>query len=121
MNELVSVSQNVTVEILEPTERRLHGLHGLHGLYGLHGLHILHGLHGLQSAFYHDISCDLAHSIKAFSQMSTQPVIDLVIKIYVDGIVLTISCKKYYVCKWSCDNNLRKLHFYLAYLATLSH
>ena len=115
MNELVSVSQNVTVEILEPTER------GLHGLYGLHGLHILHGLHGLQSAFYHDISCDLAHSIKAFSQMSTQPVIDLVIKIYVDGIVLTISCKKYYVCKWSCDNNLRKLHFYLAYLATLSH
>ena len=118
MNELVSVSQNVTVEILEPTER---GLHGLHGLYGLHGLHILHGLHGLQSAFYHDISCDLAHSIKAFSQMSTQPVIDLVIKIYVDGIVLTISCKKYYVCKWSCDNNLRKLHFYLAYLATLSH
>ena len=118
MNELVSVSQNVTVEILEPTER---GLHGLHGLYGLHGLHILHGLHGLQSAFYHDISYDLAHSIKAFSQMSTQPVIDLVIKIYVDGIVLTISCKKYYVCKWSCDNNLRKLHFYLAYLATLSH
>ena len=65
MNELVSVSQNVTVEILEPTER---GLHGLHGLYGLHGLHILHGLHGLQSAFYHDISCDLAHSIKAFSE-----------------------------------------------------
>ena len=118
MNELVSVSQNVTVEILESTER---GLHGLYGLHGLHGLHILHGLHGLQSAFYHDISCDLAHSIKAFSQMSTQPVIDLVIKIYVDGIVLTISCKKYYVCKWSCDNNLRKLHFYLAYLATLSH
>ena len=65
MNELVSVSQNVTVEILEPTER---GLHGLHGLYGLHGLHILHGLHGLQSAFYQDISCDLAHSIKAFSE-----------------------------------------------------
>ena len=62
MNELVSVSQNVTVEILEPTER------GLHGLYGLHGLHILHGLHGLQSAFYHDISCDLAHSIKAFRE-----------------------------------------------------
>ena len=59
MNELVSVSQNVTVEILEPTER------GLHGLYGLH---ILRGLHGLQSAFYHDISCDLAHSIKAFSE-----------------------------------------------------
>ena len=59
MNELVSVSQNVTVEILEPTER------GLHGLYGLH---ILHSLHGLQSAFYHDISCDLAHSIKAFSE-----------------------------------------------------
>ena len=118
MNELVSVSQNVTVEILESTEC---GLHGLYGLHGLHGLHILHGLHGLQSAFYHDISCDLAHSIKAFSQMSTQPVIDLVIKIYVDGIVLTISCKKYYVCKWSCDNNLRKLHLYLAYLATLSH
>ena len=65
MNELVSVSQNVTVEILEPTER---GLHGLYGLHGLHGLHILHGLHGLQSAFYHDISCDLAHSIKAFSE-----------------------------------------------------
>ena len=62
MNELVSVSQNVTVEILESTER------GLHGLYGLHGLHILHGLHGLQSAFYQDISCDLAHSIKAFSE-----------------------------------------------------
>ena len=65
MNELVSVSQNVTVEILEPTER---GLHGLYGLHGLHGLHILHGLHGLQPAFYHDISCDLAHSIKAFSE-----------------------------------------------------
>ena len=65
MNELVSVSQNVTVEILESTER---GLHGLYGLHGLHGLHILHGLHGLQSAFYHDISCDLAHSIKAFSE-----------------------------------------------------
>ena len=65
MNELVSVSQNVTVEILEPTER---DLHGLHGLYGLHGLHILHGLHGLQSALYHDISCDIAHSIKAFSE-----------------------------------------------------
>ena len=65
MNEPVSVSQNVTVEILEPTER---GLHGLHGLYGLHGLHILHGLHGLQSALYHDISCDIAHSIKAFSE-----------------------------------------------------
>ena len=62
MNELVSVSHNVTVEILEPTER------GFHGLYGLHGLHILHGLHGLQSAFYHDISCDLAHSTKAFSE-----------------------------------------------------
>ena len=65
MNELVSVSQNVTVEILESTER---GLHGLYGLHGLHGLHILHGLHGLQSAFYHDISCDIAHSIKAFSE-----------------------------------------------------
>ena len=71
MNEPVSVSQNVTVEILETTERGLHGLYGLHGLHGLHslhGLHILHGLHGLQSALYHDISCDIAHSIKAFSE-----------------------------------------------------
>ena len=38
-----------------------------------------------------------------------------------DGIVLTISCEKYYVYKWLCDNNLRKLQLYVAYLATLSH
>ena len=54
-------------------------------------------------------------------KMSKQPVIDLVIKIYVDRIVLIISCKKYYVCKWPWDNNLRKLRLYVAYLATLSH
>ena len=35
-----------------------------------------------------------------------------------DGIVLTISCENYYVCKWLCDNNLRKLRLYVAYLAT---
>ena len=38
-----------------------------------------------------------------------------------DGIVLTISCEKYYVYKWLCDNNLRKLQLCVAYLATLSH
>ena len=66
MNEFVSVSRNETVEILEPTKR---GLHGLYGLYGLHGLHGLRGPHSLQSAVcvLHNISCELAHSIKAFS------------------------------------------------------
>ena len=38
-----------------------------------------------------------------------------------DGIVMTISCKKYYVCKWLCHSNLKKLQLYVAYLATLSH
>ena len=63
MNEFVSVSRNETVEILEPTKR------GLHGLYGLHGLHGLRGPHSLQSAVcvLHNISCELAHSINAFS------------------------------------------------------
>ena len=66
MNEFVSVSRNETVEILEPTKRGLHGLYSLYGLYGLHGLH---GPHSLQSAVcvLHNISCELAHSIKAFS------------------------------------------------------
>ena len=66
MNEFVSVLRNETVEILEPTKR---GLHGLNGLYGLHGLHGLRGPHSLQSAVcvLHNISCELAHSIKAFS------------------------------------------------------
>ena len=32
MNEFVSVSQAVTVEILQRTKRGLHGLHGLRGL-----------------------------------------------------------------------------------------
>ena len=66
MNEFVSVSRNETVEILEPTKR---GLHGLYGLYGLHGLHGLRGPHSLQSAVcvLHNISCELAHSINAFS------------------------------------------------------
>ena len=66
MNEFVSVSRNETVEILEPTKR---GLHGLYGLYGLHGLHGLRGPHSLQSAVcvLHNISWELAHSIKAFS------------------------------------------------------
>ena len=72
MNEFVSVSRNEKGEILEPTKRGLHGLHGLHGLYGLYGLHGLHGLrgpHSLQSAVcvLHNISWELAHSIKAFS------------------------------------------------------
>ena len=81
MNKFVSVSRNETVEILEPTKRGLHdlyglyGLHGLHDLYGLYGLYGLHGLHGLrgphslQSAVcvLHNISCELAHSINAFS------------------------------------------------------
>ena len=72
MNEFVSVSRNETVEILEPTKRGLHGLYGLYGLYGLHGLrspHSLRGPHSLQSAVcvLHNISCELAHSIKAFS------------------------------------------------------
>ena len=60
MNEFVSVSRNETVEILEPTERCLHGLYGLHGL---------RGPHSLQSAVcvLHNISCELAHSINAFS------------------------------------------------------
>ena len=66
MNEFVSVSWNETVEILEPTKRDLHGLYGLHGLRGPHSLR---GLHSLQSAVcvLHNISCELAHSIKAFS------------------------------------------------------
>ena len=66
MNEFVSVSRNETVEILEPTKR---GLHDLYGLYGLHGLHGLRGPHSLQSAVcvLHNISCELAHSINAFS------------------------------------------------------
>ena len=66
MNEFVSVSRNETVEILEPTKR---GLHGLYSLYGLHGLHGLRGPHSLQSAVcvLHNISCELAHSINAFS------------------------------------------------------
>ena len=69
MNEFVSVSRNETVEILEPTKRGLHGLYGLYGLHGLHGLHGLRGPHSLQSAVcvLHNISCELAHSIKAFS------------------------------------------------------
>ena len=72
MNEFVSVSRNETVEILEPTKRVLHGLYGLYGLHGLHGLrglHSLRGPHSLQSAVcvLHNISCELAHSIKAFS------------------------------------------------------
>ena len=72
MNEFVSVSRNETVEILEPTKRGLHGLYGLYGLYGLHGLrspHSLRGPHSLQSAVcvLHNISCELAHSINAFS------------------------------------------------------
>ena len=72
MNEFVSVSRNETVEVLEPTKRGLHGLYGLYGLYGLHGLrspHSLRGPHSLQSAVcvLHNISCELAHSIKAFS------------------------------------------------------
>ena len=72
MNEFVSVSRDETVEILEPTKRGLHGLYGLYGLYGLHGLrspHSLRGPHSLQSAVcvLHNISCELAHSIKAFS------------------------------------------------------
>ena len=66
MNEFVSVPRNETVEILEPTKRGLYGLYGLHGLHGLHGLR---GPHSLQSAVcvLHNISCELAHSIKAFS------------------------------------------------------
>ena len=66
MNEFVSVSRNETVEILEQTKRGLRGLHGRYGLYGLHGLR---GPHSLQSAVcvLHNISCELAHSINAFS------------------------------------------------------
>ena len=69
MNEFVSVSRNETVEILEPTKRGLHDLYGLYGLHGLHGLHGLRGPHSLQSAVcvLHNISCELAHSINAFS------------------------------------------------------
>ena len=69
MNEFVSVSRNETVEILEPTKRGLHGLYGLYGLHGLHGPHSLRGPHSLQSAVcvLHNISCELAHSINAFS------------------------------------------------------
>ena len=37
-NKFVSVWRNVTVEILQPTKRGLHGLYGLHGLLDLHGL-----------------------------------------------------------------------------------
>ena len=48
MNGFVSVSQAVTVEILQRTKRGLHGLHGLRGL---------RGLRGQQSAFYHDRIC----------------------------------------------------------------
>ena len=69
MNEFVSVSRNETVEILEPTKRDLHGLYSLYGLHGLHGLRGLRGPHSLQSAVrvLHNISCELAHSINAFS------------------------------------------------------
>ena len=69
MNEFVSVSRNETVEILEPTKRCLHGLYGLYGLHGLRGPHSLRGPHTLQSAVcvLHNISCELAHSINAFS------------------------------------------------------
>ena len=69
MNEFVSVSRNETVEILEPTKRGLHGLDSLYGLHGLHGLHGLRGPHSLQSAVcvLRNISCELAHSINAFS------------------------------------------------------
>ena len=55
MNEFVSLSRAVTVEILQRTKRALHGLHGLLGLYGLRGLD------GLQSVFWHDRGCMDAH------------------------------------------------------------
>ena len=44
-----------------------------------------------------------------------------VVTISMDGILLSISCKRYKVCKWLCNKNLRKLQLYVAYLATLSH